>query len=120
MNRSTLTLVIAIALAAYGVYAASFVPAMLVAPANLGLLIGFVLQAVFGIVAAVGVWRGASWAAGAVILLGISVAATWLFEGFILGIVAYLYALMMVALAAIATFLVLACINCRGATPVVV
>jgi hypothetical protein len=120
MNRSSLLLLIAIALGAYGLYAASFVPAMMVGPVQPVLLVAFVVQAVCALVAAVGVWKGASWAAGAVILLGITVAVTWLFEGFILGIVAYLYAILMAAIAAIATVIVLACINRQGVrSPVV-
>ena len=71
------------------------------------LLIGFVLQVVCALAAAVGVWRGRPWAAGALVLLGASIAATWLIEGFVLGIVAYLHALL-VAVPAIVVALVIA------------
>jgi hypothetical protein len=111
MNRSTTLLVIAIALAGYGVYAASFVPAMLVGPTVPALLIGFVLQAVCAFAAALGVWRGQRWAAGAVVLLGVCIAGTWLFEGFILGIVAYLYALAVAVIALIVTLVTAAYVN---------
>ena len=40
MNRSTTRLVIAVALAAYGLYVGSYVPAMLVGPTVPALLIG--------------------------------------------------------------------------------
>ena len=70
MNRSTTLLVIAVALAVYGVYAASVVPAMLVGPAVVGLLVGFILQAVCAIAAAFAVWRRLRWAA-----------ARWCFSG---------------------------------------
>ena len=99
MNRSTPLLLIVVALAGYGVYAASYVPAMLVGPAVPALLIGFVLQAVCALAAAFGVWRGRSWATGALVLLGLSIAGTWLFEAFVLGIVAYLHALLVAVIA---------------------
>ena len=68
MNRSTLVLLMAVALAGFGIYAASYVPALLVGPGGPGvpgvpaLLIAFVLQAVCALAAAVGVWRGRPWA----------------------------------------------------------
>jgi hypothetical protein len=111
MNRSTALLLIAVALAGYGVYAASYVPAMLVGPSVPALLIGFVLQAVCALAAALGVWRGQRWAAGAVVLLGVSMAGTWLFEGFILGIVAYLHALLVAVIALIVTLAIAAYVN---------
>jgi hypothetical protein len=103
MNRSTTLLVIAVALAVYGVYAASYVPGMLAgAPAPI-LLVGFVLQAVCALAAAFGVWRGYGWAAGVLVLLGVSIAATWLVEAFVLGIVAYLRALLAAVIAMVVT-----------------
>jgi hypothetical protein len=107
MDRPTTRLLIAVALAVYGVYAASFLPALLVG-SLLALLIGFVLQAGCALAAALGVWRGGRWAAGAVVLLGICVAATWLFEGFILGIVAYLHASLVAVIALLITFIIAA------------
>jgi hypothetical protein len=98
MNRSTTLLVIAVGLAAYGIYAASFVPAMSAGPASPVLLIGFLLQAVSGLAAAFGVWRRARWAAAAIIILGVCAGGTWLCEAFILGIVAWLNALIAAAL----------------------
>ena len=71
------SLLIAIALAGY---IATYVLTMLLGqPAPL-LLIGFVLQMVCALAAAVGVWRGQSWAPGVVVLLGASIAATWLID----------------------------------------
>ena len=111
MNRQTTLLVIAVALAGYGVYAASFVPAMLVGPSVPALLLGFVLQAVCAFAAAFGVWRAQRWAAGAAVLLGVTIAGTWLFEGFILGIVAYLYALLVAVIALVVTLVIAAYVN---------
>jgi len=108
VNRSAALLLLAIALAGYGIYLALFVPAMLVGPPVLLLLIGFLLQAVFGVVAGVGVWRGAHWAPLVVVLLGASIAATALIEGFVLGIVAYLRALLEAVVAIIVTLLIAA------------
>lgn len=112
-DRSTALLLIAVALAGYGVYIARYVLAMLLGqPAPL-LLIGFFLQAVCAIAAAVGVWRGQRWAAGAVVLLGVIIAATWLVEGFVLGLVAYLQALLVAALAIVVALIVAAYVTRR-------
>ena len=105
-DRSTALLLIAVALAGYGVYIASYVPAMLFGQVPL-LLIGFILQAVCAFAGAVGVWRDQRWAAGVVVLLGVCIAATWLVEAFVLGIVPYLHALL-VAVFAILVALVIA------------
>src|SRR5476651_694487 len=115
MNRSTNLLLIAIALALYGLYVASYVPGMLVGPVVPGLLIGFVLQAVFAIATAVGVWRGQRWAAGAVVLLGVSIACASLFEAFVLGIIAYLRALLVSLIALAITFIIAAYVNRQDA-----
>jgi hypothetical protein len=111
MNRSTTLLLIAVALLVYGVYAASFVPALLVGRSLPVLLIGFVLQAVCALAAALGVWSGGKWAAGVIVLLGASIAVTWLFEGFVLGIVAYLYALLVAVIALVMTLIIAAYVN---------
>ena len=57
--------------------------------------------------AAFGVWRGQPWAPRVVVFLGVAVAATSLVEAFVLGIVAYLHAIL-VAVAAIVIFAVIA------------
>ncbi len=113
MNRQTTLLVIAVALAGYGVHAARVVPAMLVGSPVPALLLGFVLQAVCAFAAALGVWRGQRWAAGAVVILGVTIAGTWLFEGFVLGIVAYLYALLVAVIALIVTLVIAAYVSRR-------
>ena len=99
------------ALAGYGVYIAGYVPAMLVGQPVPLLLIGFVLQVVCALVAAVGVWRGQRWAAGMVVLLGVIIAVTWLIEGFVLGIVAYLHALLVAVLAIVVALIIAAYVN---------
>jgi len=110
-DRSTALLLIAIALAGYGVYIAGYVPAMLLGQPVTVLLIGFVLQVVCALAAAVGVWRGQRWAASMVVLLGVSIAATWLIEGFVLGIVAYLHALLVAVLALVVAVVIAAYVN---------
>jgi len=112
-DRSTTLVVIAIALAGYGVYTAAYVPAMLVGPPMPLLLSGFVLQVVCAIAAAIGIWRGRPWAAGVVALLGVSIAATALIEGFVLGIVAYLRALLVAVLALVVAMMIAAYLNQR-------
>ena len=106
MERRTRLLLIAIALGAYGVYHALYAIAMLPGPASLLLFLAFALQAVLAILAAVGVWRQQRWAAAALLLLGASIAATALVEAFVLGIIAWLYALL-IAIAAIGIALLL-------------
>jgi hypothetical protein len=101
MGRSAAISVIAVALAAYGIYMALYVPPLLVGPPVTLVLIGFLAQACAALAAAVGVWQGRSWAPAAVIVLGIAIAATQLVEGFVLGLIAYGRALI-VALAALA------------------
>ena len=81
---------------------------MLVGPPVPLLLIGFLLQAVFGILAGLGVWRGAHSAPLVVLLLGASIAATALVEGFVLWIVAYLYALLEAVAAIVMSLLIAA------------
>lgn len=115
MNRSTALLLIALVLAVFGIYRALYVPGMLMGPPVPLLLVGFVLQAVLGIVAGVGVWRGATWAPLAIVLLGASVAATALFE-VILGIIAYLRALLDAAVAIIVTILLAAYVRQAGSS----
>jgi hypothetical protein len=116
-ERSTVLLLIAVALAGYGLYIALFVPGLLIGQPEPLLLIGFVLQAVFGLAAAFGVWRGLGWAAAATILLGVSVAATWLVEAFVFGIVAYLHALLVAVLAIVITLILAAFIDRQHGAP---
>ena len=58
-------------------------------------------------------WRDQRWAAAVVVLLGVCVAATWLVEAFVLGIVAYLHALLVAVLAIVAALLIAAYVNRR-------
>ena len=70
------------------------------------MLLAFALQAVLAILAAVGVWREQRWAAASLLLLGATIAVTALVEAFVLGIIGWLYALL-IAVAAIAIALLL-------------
>jgi len=107
-------LLIAIALAAYGVHRALYAIAMLLAPASPPLLLAFALQAGLAILAAVGVWRQQRWAASALLLLGASIAATALVEAFVLGILAWLYALLIAIAAIVIALLLGAFVNRSG------
>jgi hypothetical protein len=106
MERPAALLLIVIALVAYGVYHALYAALMLPEPGSLLLFLGFALQAVLAILAAAGVWRRQRWAAAALLLLGASIAATALVEAFVLGIIGWLYALL-IAIAAIGVALLL-------------
>ena len=112
-DRSTALLLIAVVLAAYGLYIAGYVPAMLLGQAVPLLLICFVLQAVCALAAAFGVWRRRSWAAGVVVLLGVCIAATRLIEAFVLGIVAWLHALLVAVLAIVVALIIAAYLHRR-------
>jgi hypothetical protein len=114
MNRSTTLLLIAVALAAYGVYAAGHALAMLVGASEPVLLLCFILQAVCAFAAALGVWRRLRWAAAVVVLLGVSVAGTCLIAAFVIGIVAYLYALVIAVLALLITLILAAYLGRPG------
>lgn len=104
-DRSTALLVIAVGLAAYGLYIAGYVPGLLIGQPMPLVLICFVLQVVLALVGAVSVWRGQRWAPGVVMLLGVIIAVTWLIDAFILGIVAYLHALLIAILAVVVAVL---------------
>lgn len=114
MERHTALLLIALALVAYGLYHALYAIAMLPGPVSLLLFVGFALQAVFAILAAVGVWRQQRWAAAALLLLGASVAATALVEAFVLGILGWLYALLIAIVAIVVALLLGAYVDRSG------
>lgn len=115
MNRSTALLLIALALGIFGIYRALYIPGMLVGPPVPLLLIGFVLQAVFGLAAGVGTWRGATWAPLTIVLLGASIAATVIID-VLLGIVSYLRALLDAGVAILVSFLLARYVRHAGAS----
>ena len=114
MERRVALILIAIALAAYGAYHALYAVAMLPEPGSLLLFLAFALQAVLAILAAVGVWRQQRWAAAALLLLGASIAATALVEAFVLGIIGWLYALLIAIAAIVVAIVVGAYVNRSG------
>jgi hypothetical protein len=107
LERSLALLLIGGGLGAYGVWQAFSAIAMLPGLTSPLLLLAFALQAVLAILAAVGVWRQKRWAGAALLLLGAAIAATALIEAFVLGIIAWLYALLF-SIAAIVIALILA------------
>ena len=114
MNRVTTLLLVALSLVGYGIYRGLHVPALLVGPpAPPLLLIGILLQAAFGIAAGLGVGLGARWSPLVIVLLGASAAATALLEGFVLGIEAYLRALLEAVSAIIVAVLLAAYVKDR-------
>ena len=117
MERSTALVLIAVALVAYGLYHAFYAIAMLPRPASPLLLLAFALQAVLAILAAVRVWRRQRWAGTTLLLLGITVAATALVEAFVLGIIPWLYALL-IAVAAMLIALLLGAYVDRSGPPI--
>lgn len=114
MERSTVLLLIAIALGAYGVYHAFYAVSMLLAPGSRLLLLAFALQAGLAIPAAVGVWHQQRWAAAALLVLGASIAATAWVEAFVVGIIAPLNALLSAIAAIVIALLLGAYVNRSG------
>ena len=114
MERHTVLRLLAIALAAYGVYHAFYAIAMAPAAVSPLLLLAFALRAVFAILAAVGIWRAQRWAAAALLLLGASIAVTALIEAFVFGIIAWLYALLIAIAAIVIALLLGAYVNRSG------
>ena len=100
MRRSTFNVVVAIVLGLFGLYVLSYIPPMLAGtpPAPL-LAAGFVIQACAALLAAVGVWVGAAWAPGAVLVLGIAIAVTECAEAFLVGVIPYDHALLVSVIA---------------------
>jgi hypothetical protein len=101
-------LIIALCLLAYGIYNTSFVITLLSVSSGDTVLLAFLSKAVLAIAGAVAVWRRLAWDALAVVVLGAVVAASWLFDGFVLGIVAYLHALFAAIVALAVTLMIVA------------
>jgi hypothetical protein len=106
MERRTALTLIALALAVYGGYRLLYAITMLPVSDPPLALIAFGVQAALAILAAIGVWRQQRWAAAALLLLGASIAITALVEAFVLGIIAWLHAVLL-AIAAIVVALLL-------------
>ncbi|HUK33438.1 MAG TPA: hypothetical protein VLV86_05990 [Vicinamibacterales bacterium] len=104
MNRTALLRLIAVLFLIYGLYNALLLPGMFVAPVPI-LLAGTLAKVLLALAAAVGVWTGQRWAPAIIVLTGAVVAALWLTYAFVLGIVAYLYA---IGVAAVAVVLMIA------------
>ncbi len=116
MDRDLVPRVIAVVLAGFCVYSALFVPSLLAGPVSPALLIGTIGKAALAGAAAVGVWTGRRWAGAAIVATGVTTAALWIVEGFVLGLVAYLYAVF-VAVVAIVLALVAAAFVQHGHRP---
>ena len=93
VERRAALLLMAIALGVYGVYHAIYVITMFPDPASLQLMLLFTVQAVLAFACSIGIWRKRRWAAAAVLWLGASIAVTVLIEAFVLGVIAWLRAL---------------------------
>lgn len=115
MDRSTARLIIAIALTVFGGYRALLLPGLLTGTSPM-LATGFALQAIFGIAAGFGVWRGVAWAPLVIVLLGASIAATALVEGYVLEIIAALRALLEAVLSIVVCLMLAAYVGRPGAT----
>ncbi|HXK25062.1 MAG TPA: hypothetical protein VMS55_20505 [Myxococcota bacterium] len=102
VNRDTSLVAIAIALVAWGVFRALYLPG-LVSDLSTPLFACYLMQAVFGIGAGIETWRGAARAPLAILALGGSIALTGAIE-VSLGVVAWLYALLGAVAALVVAF----------------
>jgi hypothetical protein len=92
VNRDTSLVAIAIALVVWGVVRALYLPG-LVGDLSTPLFVCFLMQAVLGIGGGVETWLGSARAPLWILLLGASIALTGVME-ILLGVVAWLYALL--------------------------
>ena len=92
MSRDTSLVAIAIALVAWGVYRALYLPGLL-SDLSTPLFACYLMQAIFGIGAGIATWRGSPRAPLAIVALGASIALTGVIE-ILLGVAPWLYALL--------------------------
>ena len=102
MSSRAVDFIITVVLAAYGVYVVSFMPALLVVPAPILLILGRAIEAGLAFVGAYEVWTHRAGAGPTVLALGVVIAIMWLVEAFVYGIVAYLPAIGAAVFAAVA------------------
>jgi hypothetical protein len=107
MRPDTILSLVALALSAYGVYTALYVPAMLVGPSMPLLVICFVAQVICALAAAIGIWGRRSWTGAALLVLAAAITATQLIE-VLLGILPYLRAVLVSVLAIVAALVLAA------------
>jgi hypothetical protein len=105
MSRDAVTTVVVVTLVAYGLYIGSYVPPMLVGSPPVSMLLGFIVQTIAAIAAAVGVWQQRAWAPLMLIVLGAAIALTQIIQGFVLGLVGYNQAVFVAVVALVLTTL---------------
>ena len=98
MDRSATLLLLALVIAAFGIYEGLNGVALLMSGGT-SFALSFLLQGVLGLTAAYGVARAQPWAPAVLLVLALVVAAVALFEGLVLGILPWLYALLIAILA---------------------
>jgi hypothetical protein len=108
MDRTTSLYLIALFLVVYGLYHLLNGLAVGSVGRTPVLAILFLLQGVLGIGAAYGTWRSQPWTPQALLALGVVVAATALIEAFILGIIGWLWALLIAVVAIVVAMLLAA------------
>ncbi|MGH9408715.1 MAG: hypothetical protein ACRD1V_04610 [Vicinamibacterales bacterium] len=88
MHRSGTLKLIGLVVGAYGLYVALLLPGFFVGPPAPLLTACLLVEVITAFVAAVCLWRGASWAPIATIVFGAAVAAVQLVEAALIGIIA--------------------------------
>jgi hypothetical protein len=118
VDRTTLLRVLALGFLIYGAYNAFLLPALLVAPTAPVILVGTIAKTALAAIAAFGIWTRKSWASAVIVLTGVVIAALWLTYGFVLGIVAYLYAIVIAGLALLLMIVTAAYVQ-RGSSSII-
>lgn len=108
---------IAVLLAAFGLWTGLNGAVLLVSGGTPLLMLLFIAQGVLALVAAYGVARAAAWAPPLLLLLGALVAATLLIEAFVLGILPWLYAVVIGAVAIVLAIVVGGLVRGAGGPP---
>jgi hypothetical protein len=93
MDEPLIRKAIAVGLVAYAIYLALHLAALLLDSRAVLLSIVFLVETLAALLAAVAVWRNASWMATAVVIVGVAFVCRQLVEGPVLGLFAYLPAI---------------------------
>jgi len=101
-----MSMLIAVLLAAFGLWTGLNGAVLLMTGGTPLLMLLFIAQGVVALVAAYGVARAAGWAPGLLLVLGGLVAVTVLIEAFVLGILPWLYAVLIAVVAIVVAVVV--------------
>ena len=99
--------VLALVIGIYGLWLATLLPGLAVAPAS-ALLACVAVETVAAFATAIGLWLGSAWAPIATIVLGAAIAVTQIVEGPVLGLIAVDRAILVGAIAVVLAIVIAA------------